>query len=86
MSGAAPKKPGMIPVQVPEDNTQAAKKVTDKVLKTVSDIEKLKKGLPTQSGTQTTQTTQSAYSTSSGMAGKYSSTQVRSVLKKYFTN
>jgi hypothetical protein len=80
--GGTPKKPGMLPVQVPEDNTQAAKKVTDKVLKTVADIEKLKKGLPTTSGTQTTQTTQSAY-TSTGM-GKYSSTMVKNVVKKYF--
>lgn len=85
MPGGAPKKPGMIPVQIPEDNSMAAKKVTDKALKTVKEIEKLKKGQPTTPGTQSTQTTQSAY-TSTGMGGKYSSVMVKNVMKKYFNN
>jgi hypothetical protein len=82
MPGGVPKKPGMLPVQVPEDNSMAAKKVTDKALQTVKEIEKLKKGLPVTPGTQTTQTTQSAY-TSTGM-GKYSSENMKNVLKNYF--
>jgi hypothetical protein len=83
--GGTPRKPGMLPVQVLEDNYMAAKKVTDSVLKTVKEIEKLKKGLPTTPGTQATQTTQSAY-TSTGMGGKYSSTMIKNVMKKYFKN
>jgi hypothetical protein len=84
MSGTAPKKPGMLNVQVPEDNSMAAKKVTDTALKTVQQIEKLKKGLPTMPGTQTTQTTQSAY-TSTGM-GKLSTSMVEGVVNKYFSS
>lgn len=81
----APQKPGMLPVQVPEDNSAAAKKVTDKALQTVKEIEKLKKGLPVTPGTQTTQTVQSGY-TSTGMAGKHGSVMVKNVVKKYFNN
>lgn len=85
MSTMAPKKPGMLPVQVPEDNSAAAKKVTDKALQTVKEIEKLKKGLPVTPGTQTTQTTQSAY-TSSGMSSRCSSSMIKNVVKNYFNN
>lgn len=82
MTSTPPSKPGMIPVQVPDDNPAAAQRVLKNTMDTVKQIEKLKRGQPTTPGAQSQQTTQSTGSPGTGM-GKYSSEQIQNVLRKY---
>lgn len=77
-----PIKPGMLPVQVPDDNPAAAQKVLKNTMDTVKQIEKLKHGVPALPGSQSQQTTQSTGSPGTGM-GKYSAEQIQNVLRKY---